>query len=90
MGMIEDIWKRDYVAGGDTAEKEEEISHAMKMFTKCEGVLEKNLTDENLETLRELIEWQEELLSLYEYLAFRDGFKIGLKLGYEATAETAE
>lgn len=87
MGMIESIWKRNYVAGGDTTEKEEEISHAMKMFTKCEGVLEKNLKGDDLETFKELIEWQEKLLSLYEYIAFRDGFKMGLKLGYESNDE---
>ena len=83
MGIIEEIWKKNIFSQGDTEEKDAEISHAMEMFTKNEGILERNLTGENLEAFRNVVEWQEELTALYEYIAFRDGFKAGVSLGIE-------
>ena len=86
MGVIEEIWKKNIFSQGDTEEKDAEISHVMEMFTKNEGILERNLTGENLEAFRNAIEWQEESTSLYEYIAFRDGFKAGVRLGIECNA----
>ncbi len=83
MSVIEEMWKKNIFSKGDTAEKDKEIRKAMEMFTKNEGILEKSLTGDTLKAFHNIIKWQEELTELYEYLAFRDGFKAGIRLGVE-------
>ena len=90
MSMIEEIWNGNFRPLADTSEKDEEISHAMAMFTKNEGILERNLSGENLEAFRNAMEWQEEITSLYEYLAFKQGFKMGAKLGMECAEDVID